>query len=298
MGFNRIPGIDLYYAADVCYAARIQKRRSLFLQLTSRDRIFSELEKAVFSKNSQTEILLLSKKEKTIYQSIYGTCDKRFHLVPPGVDKKHICSYLGTENRRKIRMNFGLSEKDNFLLMIGSHFHTKGVDRSIKALGSLPLSLRKSTHLFIIGKGIKEPFCLLARLLGIGDNINFLGTRDDVPLFLAGADFVLQPSRTENTGNPIVESLVAGIPVIATESCGYSFHVEHANAGILIPDSPFSQKKMNDILEEMITSPKREMWRENALSYAETTDLYNRFEVIADLIEAVAERNKALIKQS
>jgi len=293
MGFNRIPGIDLYYAADVCYAARIQKRRSFFLQFTSRDRIFSELEMAVFSKNSQTEIILLPKKEKNTYQSIYGTCEKRFHLVPPGVNKKHICSCLDTETRKKIRVNLGLSEKDNFLLMIGSHFHTKGVDRSIKALASLPLSLRKSTYLFIIGKGIEEPYRLLAQMLGIADNIKFLGTRDDVPLFLAGADFVLQPSRTENTGNPIVEAIVAGIPVMATESCGYAFHVEYADAGILIPDSPFSQKRMNDILEEMITSQNREMWRKNALSYAETTDLYNRFKVIADLIEAVAERDKA-----
>src|SRR3989339_177979 len=34
MGFNRLPGLDLYYAADVCYVAQIQKERSFLSRLT------------------------------------------------------------------------------------------------------------------------------------------------------------------------------------------------------------------------------------------------------------------------
>ncbi len=298
MGFNQIPGIDLYYAADVCYAARVQKERSFLSRFIPRYRLFSAFERAVFSKDSQTEIIILSAKEKIIYQSLYGTPENRFHLVPPGVNKNHIRSYLGIESRKKLREKLGLAKNDNFLLMIGSHFHTKGVDRSIKALASLPLSLRKSTYLFIIGRGKEKQYQNLAQSLDILGNVRFLGVRDDVPSFLAGADFVLQPSRTENTGNSIVEALVAGIPVMATESCGYGFHVEYADAGRLIPDSPFNQKIMNDMLEEMITSPKREMWQKNAISYADRTDLYNRAKVTADLIETVAAKHKAMAKNS
>ena len=219
-------------------------------------------------------------------------------MVPPGVNKNHIRSSIGAEARNKIREKIGLANDDNFLLMIGSHFHTKGVDRSIKALASLPLSLRKSTYLFIIGRGKEKQYNNLAQQLGISSNICFLGTRDDVPLFLAGADFVLQPSRTENTGNPIVEALVAGIPVMATESCGYAFHVDRAQAGRIIPDSPFTQKSMNTMLEKMLSSPDREMWRKHAISYADKTDLYNRVEIIADLIETVAAKQKVMAKDS
>lgn len=296
MGFNRIPGMDLYYAADVCYADRIQRRQPLFHKFSPRDRIFMELERAVFSEDSETEILLLSGKEKKTYQSLYGTPEKRFHLVPPGVNRNHIRSSLGKETREKVRTNLGLSGKDNFLLMVGSHFHTKGVDRAIKALASLPDSLRKTTRLFIIGKGVERPYRLLAGLLGISGKVIFLGTRDDVPLFLAGADFVLQPSRTENTGNPIVEAIVAGIPVMATESCGYAFHINRADSGVVIPDAPFSQKRMNAMLKEMLNSPERDIWRENAILYADKTDLYNRFKVIADVIEDIAKKNRTPAK--
>ncbi|MFH2045631.1 MAG: glycosyltransferase family 4 protein [Pseudomonadota bacterium] len=293
IGFNRIPGLDIYYAADVCFAARIKKQRSFLSRYTPRYRLFSEFEKAVFSRDSKTEIIILSEKEKLIYQSIYNTGESRIHIAPPGVDKDYIRSSLGIETRNNIRNKLGLNKKDIFLLMIGSHFHTKGVDRSIKALASLPSLMRESTYLFIIGKGKEKPYIKLAKKLGVENNVRFLGSRSDIPLFLEGADFVLQPSRIENTGNVIVEAITAGVPVMATDTCGYAIHIERADAGIILPSSPFSQKTMNNMLKEMLTSDKKEAWKHNALAYAEKTDLYNRVRIVADLIEDIAKKKIA-----
>ncbi|MFH1215307.1 MAG: glycosyltransferase family 4 protein [Pseudomonadota bacterium] len=298
LGFNRMPGLDLYYAADVCYVARIQQQRSFLTKLTPRYRTFATFERSVFAPGAQTEIIMLSEKEKSIYQSIYGTPDDRFHLVPPGVNKGHIRSFINQANREKIRTQLGLVPQDNFLLMIGSHFHTKGVDRSINSLAALPPALKNSTHIFVIGKGKEKPYLQQAQKLGIAANVHFLGTRENVPLFLAGADFVLQPSRTENTGNAIVEALVAGVPVMATDTCGYAMHVERAGAGRIIPCSPFNQDNMNTLLREMLLSPKKKQWQQQALAYADTTDLYNRFKVIADLIETTWVSKKEMVQES
>ncbi|MBU0909763.1 MAG: glycosyltransferase family 4 protein [Proteobacteria bacterium] len=292
LGFNRMPGLDLYYAADVCYVARIARQRSMLARLTPRYRIFAAFERAVFAPESTAHIIMLSEQEKDIYQTIYGTPENRFHIVPPGVDKERIKAFITEENREKVRAQLGLSPQDNFLLMIGSHFHTKGVDRSIHALAALPPALKNATYLFIIGKGKEKSYLQLAQKLGITDHVRFLGTREDVPLFLAGADFVLQPSRTENTGNAIVEALVAGVPVMATDTCGYAVHVERAGAGRIIPCSPFSQENMNTMLREMLCSGERKIWRQQALAYADATDLYNRFKVIADCIETTAAQKR------
>jgi UDP-glucose:(heptosyl)LPS alpha-1,3-glucosyltransferase len=292
LGFNRMPGLDLYYAADVCYVARIERQRSFLARLTPRYRTLAAFERAVFGPESPTEIIMLSEQEKEIYQSAYGTQEHRFHLVPPGVDKEHIRAFITAENREKIRAQLGLVPQDNFLLMIGSHFHTKGVDRSIHALAALPPALKNATYLFIIGQGKENPHLRLAQKLAITDQVRFMGTREDVPLFLAGADFVLQPSRTENTGNAIVEALVAGVPVMATDTCGYAVHVERAGAGRIIPCSPFSQDTMDSMLREMLLSAERKIWRQQALAYADATDLYNRFKIIADCIEATAAKKR------
>jgi UDP-glucose:(heptosyl)LPS alpha-1,3-glucosyltransferase len=135
----------------------------------------------------------------------------------------------------------------------------------------------------------------MAMSLGVGGNVHFLGTREDVPLFLAGADFLLQPSLNENTGNAIVEALVAGVPVLATENCGYAEHIILANAGRVIPNTPFTQGSMNMMLEEILLSSERETWKKNALAYADKTDLYNRFMIIGDVIETIAADKKPRI---
>ena len=292
LGFNRLPGLDLYYAADVCYTARIRRQRSFLSKLTGRYRIFSAFERAVFGTESRTEIIMLSAKEKEIYQAEYQTPDQRFHLVPPSVNKKSIRSCLTPENRKEIRARLGLAAGDNFLLMIGSNFHTKGVDRAIEALAALPPALQKATHLFIVGKGKEKPYLRLARKLAIAEHVRFLGAREDVPMYLSGADFVLQPSRTENTGNAIVEALVAGVPVLATEACGFAMHVARSGAGSIIPSSPFRQETMNSMLRDLLLAQRRKEWQRLAIAYADTTDLYNRGPVIIDLIEALGAKKK------
>ncbi len=292
VGFNRIPGLDIYFAADACYRDKIQRQRCFLSQITPRYRILSTFEKAVFSQNSCTEIIYLSSQEKKKYQRIYNTPDARFHHAPPGVDKQRIQTFFNDEERLKIRNELNLDKDDIFLLMIGSHFHTKGVDRSIVAMASLPVNMRESTFLFIVGKGNQKKYEKLAEKFRIGGHVRFMGGRDDAPRFLIGADILLQPSIIESAGNTIVEALVAGTPVLATGTCGYAEHVIKAKAGIIIPGDPFSQEKMNNSLEAMISTYKLEKWRKHALAYADSKDLYNRTRVVTDLIEKIGESKR------
>lgn len=292
MGFNKLPDLDIYYAADTCYTERIRRQRTFLTRLTPRYRLFSKFENAVFSQESKTSIIYLAEQEKRKYQKMYHTQDERFFYAPPGVDKKRIGDYVTAGNRIKIRTELGLKENDLFLLMIGSNFRTKGVDRSIAALASLPSSLRESAFLFIIGKGNPKKFLKQAEQLGIAQRVRFFGGRDDVPKFLAGTDFLLQPSINENTGNAIVEALVAGVPVLATQTCGYSEHIKRAQAGKVVPSSPFHQEVMNSMLHDLLASEDREILHKHALDYSKTTDLSHRPQVVADLIEKIGSPNK------
>ncbi len=285
IGFDPMPGLDLYYAADVCYVARVGRQRSPLARLTPRYRTYAGLERAVFGLESTTGILILSEKEKRVYQSVYRTPESRFHLVPPGVDKERVRSALTPDNRAAVRAQLGCAAHETLLLMVGSHFSTKGVDRAVRAVAALPGPLRAAARLVVLGRGKARPFLRLAGRLGIADRVVFPGVREDVPLFLAGADLLLQPSRSENTGNAIVEALVAGVPVLATDVCGYAVHVERSGAGGTIAGDPFRQAEMNAALREMLSAPSRSRWRQRALAYTDAADLYGRLPAIVDLIE-------------
>jgi len=134
----------------------------------------------------------------------------------------------------------------------------------------------------------------LARILrnasraGYRERIQVHGRVDDATLvrFLASADLLVHPARTEVTGTVIVEALASGLPVIASAACGYAAHVLSADAGIVLPE-PFDQANLDAALDAA-TPERRRIWASNALAYAATADLSSGIERAANLIEAAA----------
>jgi UDP-glucose:(heptosyl)LPS alpha-1,3-glucosyltransferase len=289
VGFNKMPGLDLYFAADSCFAAKARERGFLY-RLTGRCRTYSGFEKAVFQKDSKTEILLISEREKLSFIEFYGTDENRFHLLPPGIDTNRLATDNSPEIRKALRAELSIGENDNIILFIGSGFKTKGLDRAITALSSMPDALLKKTVLLVLGEDKAKPFQNLAGRLGVIERVRFMGGRFDVPRFLMAADLLLHPAYRENTGTVLVEAMAAGLPVLASDVCGYSHHVRNGGAGELIP-SPFSQEKLNHMLANMLTSEKKVEWGENAKRYIAETDVFGLPEKAADIIETIARRN-------
>lgn len=289
VGFNKMPGLDVYFAADSCYQARMRRTRLLVARLQGRYRTYAEFERAVFSPASGTEILLLSPQEQSRFMKYYGTPAERFHLLPPGIAQDRFRPADAPAVRAGTRAEFGLADDHLLLLMIGSGFQTKGVDRAIRAVAGLPESLRKRIRLFIIGKGKIDAFAGLAKKMRLAEQVAFLGGRDDVPKFLLAADLLLHPARTENTGTVLVEAMAAGLPVVVTENCGYAFHVREAGAGRLVP-MPFQQRALDQALLEMLESSDLVELGENGVGYTARVDMTGLYDRAVDLIEEIAAR--------
>lgn len=287
IGFMKMPGLDIYYAADPCYQARIRRERSAWYRLRPRYRRFVKLEKAVFGARAGTRILALSEPEIARYRAYYQTPETRFHLLPPGISRSHMApdNASAAEIRAALRREYDISDGDKLLLAVGSGFATKGLDRSLKALASLPDNLCRTTRLFVIGDGKTRRYRRLAKRLGIAGRLFFLGGRaqDELTRFFLAADLLIHPARSENTGNVLLEAMVAGLPVLATGVCGYAFHIERADAGIVIP-APFSQSELNAALAQMLNSARRRQWSDNGIAYGRSQDLYSRTQTAAGLI--------------
>jgi UDP-glucose:(heptosyl)LPS alpha-1,3-glucosyltransferase len=289
VGFNKMPGLDIYYAADPCYAHKARTQRGALYRLSPRYRHFSHYERAVFAASANTEILLISDLQKPLFQHYYGTPETRFHSLPPGIDPSRRATPDAAELRRALRAEFGIEATQPLLLMIGSGFRTKGLDRVLEGLAALPPALA-AARLFVIGQDDPRGFQRLARRLGIGDRVRFFSGRDDVPRFLQGADLLVHPAYSENTGTVLLEALVAGLPVLTTANCGYAGHVARSGAGQVLPD-PFRQADFNRALAALLTGD-RAVLRRRALDWAEHADIYRLAERAAELIERLAPRRE------
>ncbi len=288
VGFNRMPGLDVYYAADTCYESRTRKYRPWWYRLLPRYRSFAAAERAVFQEDAATRILLVSSQQKPEFQGCYSTPDHRFHILPPGISRDRVRPENADELRSAFRAEQGFGEDDFLLLMVGSGFKTKGVDRAIQALHHLPAQIRRRTSLFIVGADDSRPFERMAARLGVASQVRFMGGRTDVPRFLLGADLLVHPAYNENTGTVLLEAMASGLPVLVTDVCGYAHFVEEADAGMLVP-TPVTQASINGLLQEMMVSNRKIQWRNNGVAFAREADIYSLPERAADIIERVGQ---------
>jgi len=285
VGFNKMPGLDVYYAADPCYAEKAASRNPCY-RLLPRYRHFALSERAVFAREARTRILMISALQQPFFQRHYGTPDERFHMLPAGIapDRRRPAEAEAAAIRADFRREFGLSPEDLLLLQIGSGFKTKGLDRSLKAIAALPSSLRDRVRLFAIGQDQPAPFLRLGKKLGLKEQFSILAGRDDIPRFLLGADLLIHPAYHENTGTVLLEALLAGLPVLTTAVCGYAHYIAEAKAGRVLPE-PFLQADLNDALAELLADPdERHRATTCALNYAATADLHSLPQIAAELI--------------
>ncbi|WP_321531210.1 glycosyltransferase family 4 protein [uncultured Desulfuromonas sp.] len=284
IGFNRMPGLDVYFGADPCFAVKCQQRSSWY-RFLPRSRSFLKAEQAVYGKESSTHILLLSDLEIDAIQHLYGTPDARFHLLPPGVARDRLASADYQQRRQEFRQQLGLKDGEKLLLMVGSGFRVKGADRALEALKQLPDALRNKTQLMILGRDNQAPFERMARQLGLEDRVHFMGGRDDAPSFLFAADLLIHPAYRESAGMVLLEAVAARLPVLVTDTCGYSFHIQRSGAGI-VHESPFDLQRFTRELVQMLSGDPRP-WQQAAEKYVAQTDIFGLAETAADVIEEV-----------
>lgn len=288
IGFNRIPDLDVYYAADVCFKDR-GMQRSMFYRMLPRYRHFAGFEAAIFDPHADTKILLLAESQKVPFVRQYGTPNDRFFVLPPDIAPDRIVASYDRTARAGARASLGIGDEALLLLMLGSGFKAKGLDRALQAVAALPSDLRRRTQLFIAGQDNPKPYGKLAQRLGVAGQTKFLGGRDDVPVLLLAADLLIHPAYHENTGSVLLEAMASGLPVLATDVCGYAPHITVAGAGAVLP-SPFNQESLNTELKRMLRSDERSAWGEKGISYIRSIDTSARVKQAVDVIEAQARR--------
>ncbi len=295
VGFNKMPGLDIYYGADYCYVARAKPQYGSLYRLTPRYHYRHAFEHSVFHAQEDTTIFSLSPREMGVYQQHYGTPSSRFVLMPPSVDIARRLEGDYHAIRAQKRNALGLNG-EQLLLFIGSGFKTKGLDRVIAAMFALPEHLQNKVQLYIVGQdNTTKNYQNQIDKFNLNERVTFLGGRDDVPELMMAGDLLIHPAYSENTGTVILEAIISGLPVIATDVCGYAPHIDKANAGLIL-HSPFEQTQLNKGLVEMLTSSQRDTWRKNGLAYGKNPDLYKMPETAVDAIEKWVNKNAQSVK--
>ncbi len=123
------------------------------------------------------------------------------------------------------------------LLAVSRLTRQKGVDLAVRALPSLP----DDTVLVVLSSTQEERAELetLARGLGVGRRLFLLGRVPDVAAWLRRAVVLVHPARWEGFGLAVLEAMLAGLPVVASNVSSLPELVVDGQTGLLVrPDDP------------------------------------------------------------
>lgn len=91
-------------------------------------------------------------------------------------------------------------------------------------------------RLRLVGDGPERPRVEgLARDLGLGAQVHFLGEQVELPAVLRESDVFLLPSETESFGLAALEAMACGVPVVASRVAGIPEVVADGETGLLAP---------------------------------------------------------------
>jgi len=102
----------------------------------------------------------------------------------------------------------------------------------------------------------------------------------------------VHPAYAEAGGMVLIEAIVAGLPALATDVCGYASYIERADAGLVVP-TPFVESTFVNLLARMLRDDEaRIRWRANGIAFGRYEDLYSLPDRAAAIVAGMARTHK------
>jgi glycosyltransferase involved in cell wall biosynthesis len=149
------------------------------------------------------------------------------HVIPLGFDLCRFDSLAG--HRGALRAELGCGQAP-IVSIVGRLTAIKDHPLLFRAIRAVP-----EARLCVVGGGEGEGRLReLARELGLGDRIRFMGFRNDLERILADTDIVALTSANEGTPVALIEALAAGCSIVATDVGGVADVLENGQWGRLV----------------------------------------------------------------
>ena len=157
---------------------------------------------------------------------------EKIHVIYNGVD---VDRFAGARRDRG-RLLGGVGSGSRLIAVVANMYgQVKGHACLIEAARIVCRAV-PSAKFVLVGDGAERPKLeQQVGQVGLEKNFLFLGRRSDVPELLACCDLSVLPSEAEGMPNSVLESMAAGIPVVATRVGGTSEIILDGVDGLLVP---------------------------------------------------------------
>ena len=184
-----------------------------------------------------TDVLMTQSQEDAVFARDRGLIrGPVIEAIGNGVDATRFAP-ASDETRRATRRRLDTPDDAMVITMIGRLVAEKGYPELFRAMKAV------DAHLWVAGARLASDhadaidFALktISKDPDLTRRIHLLGERDDLPDLLAAADIFTLPSHREGMPRSIIEAMMTGLPVVATNIRGSREEVVHGETGLLVP---------------------------------------------------------------
>jgi glycosyltransferase involved in cell wall biosynthesis len=137
------------------------------------------------------------------------------------------------EARARIRQALGVPESRIVITAVSRLVRHKGYPELLAAMAGVP------AELWVVGDRLPsdhgEDITPYFQNAGLSDRLRLLGYRTDVAAILAASDIFALPSHFEGLPMSVIEAMLCGLPVVATDIRGPREQVVPGETGLLVP---------------------------------------------------------------
>ena len=235
-----------------------------------------------------TDVLFTQSQEDALTAERFGLCKGgRIKAIGNGVNPDKFHPHFDDDQRRMQRETLGTNAQACVIIIIARLVAEKGYRELFSAMSNL------DAELWIVGERLPSDHARsvehdMERVLQNSSGkkkFKFLGQRDDVPQLLRAADIFVLPSYREGMPRSIIEAMMTGLPVVATNIRGSREEVRHGSTGFLV--SVGAVGELRDALDTLI---KDESLRHSMglAGLKKATDVFDEKTVIARQISELS----------
>ena len=191
-------------------------------------------------------------------QQVFKLKDMEIFSMPSGIIEPETLAPKDAV-RKALAKELSLDSATRFIGFVGIVSKNKGVDNILKALKLIQSQIPH--HLAIVGDGTPDYLTelkTLAKGLGIGDRVHFIGFKEDVWPCYRAFDCKVLASRNsgeipvEGVPLELLEAMYSSCPVIGSKTCGITDIIEDKKTGLLF--DPQNPEELADRVLETITN--------------------------------------------
>jgi UDP-glucose:(heptosyl)LPS alpha-1,3-glucosyltransferase len=203
-------------------------------QLSVKHRIILDIEARALARGAYRKVIVNSTFVRDDVIQRYAVDEEMVQVIRNAVDLERYHPRHRDDAGRELRQSLGIAAASPVVLFLGTAFGRKGLDILLAAFAKLRADV-PAARLMIVGRDAgMARWERLARELGLGDSVDFLGPRSDTEACYGAADLYVLPSRYDSFAYTVLEAMASGVPVVVSDAAGAA-DVVSPGAGTVVP---------------------------------------------------------------